>query len=141
MIQIYIKNGWLKWLYTRIGWYTKKKILFGMDSLDSPPRSIPVNVKTVQMLFNVVWSFLTVWTTVMRFCAELITRHTKTSKPSQTHIHMKDSSMSTIRKKSLLFEVSIIWCKTVITKKIWKFNEKRPVDYKKATNVTQIFPI
>jgi hypothetical protein len=30
------------------------------------------------------------------------------------HIHTKDSSVSTIRKKKcLLFEVSIIWCKTV----------------------------
>jgi hypothetical protein len=38
--------------------------------------SILVDVKTVQMLFNVVWSFLlTVWMTVMRLCAELITSH------------------------------------------------------------------
>jgi hypothetical protein len=28
MIKIYTKNGWLKWLYTKIGWCTKK-IVFG----------------------------------------------------------------------------------------------------------------
>jgi hypothetical protein len=50
---------------------------------------VPVNVKTVQMLFNVVWSFLlTVWTTAMRFCAELITRHTE----SQTHLKLGEVS-------------------------------------------------
>jgi hypothetical protein len=53
--------------------------LFGVLS------SIPVNVKTVQMLFSVEWSFLlTVWMTVMRLCAELITRHTKIPSPSIT---------------------------------------------------------
>ncbi len=53
--------------------------LFGVLS------SIPVNVKTVQMLFNVVWSFLfTVWMTIMRLCAELITRHIKIPNPSET---------------------------------------------------------
>ncbi len=60
-----------------------------MYGLFGVPSSIPLNLKTVQMLFNVVWCFLlTVWTTVMRLCAELIPRHTK----SQTHLKLREVS-------------------------------------------------
>ncbi len=60
---------------------------------------IPVNVKTVQMLFNVVWSFLlTVWTTAMRLCAELITRRShRIPNPSETRGSLFEKVISTRR--------------------------------------------
>jgi hypothetical protein len=70
--------------------------------------SILVDVKTVQMLFNVVWSFLlTVWMTVMRLCAELITSHINL-KPiwnsekflREGNIHTTDSCASPWKKKT-----------------------------------------
>ncbi len=70
-------------------WYSGNvDITDWMLRLFGVPSSILLNVKTVQMLFNIVWSFLlTVWTTV-RLCAELITRHTK----SQTHLKLGEVS-------------------------------------------------
>ncbi len=95
--------------------------LFGVLS------SILVNVKTVQMLFNVVWSFLlTVWTT-LRLCAELITRHIKDfsaspffcvcicwTKSEQTSKHLGPKLVL------LLSEKCIIWFQVLILKvSIW----------------------
>jgi hypothetical protein len=90
--------------------------LFGVLS------SITVNVKTVQMLFNVVWSFpLTVWTTVMRLCAELITHHIKIPKPNwnsgkflrEGYIPMKDSSASPY----FFYIIFMIMLQRVVTQK------------------------
>ncbi len=56
-----------------------------MQRLSGSSSSIPVTVKNVQMLFNVVWSFLlAVWSTVVRLCAELITRHIEIPNPFET---------------------------------------------------------
>jgi hypothetical protein len=75
-LRIVRKFGYLECIMLRWGTLVvsgNDEITDWMYGLLGSSSSIPVNVKTVQMLFNDVWRFLpTVWTTVVRFCAELI---------------------------------------------------------------------
>jgi hypothetical protein len=54
--------------------------------------------KLYKWLFNVVWSFLlTVWTTAVRLCAELITRHIKIPNPFEIRGSFFEKVISTRR--------------------------------------------
>ncbi len=102
--------GYLGWCSGNVNITDWMYGLFGVLS------SIPVNVKTVQMLFNVVWIFLfTVWMTIMRLSAELITRHTIWNSGK----FLREGYMSPWHSKWHIFHLSIRVKINLITHGIW----------------------